>query len=75
MYIVYVLSFVWFGEEMTALRDYILVDYNPVYVQVTHEYYRLVVQLNFHSFWYSSFSSELLFTLWSGDCLLKNHWI
>ena len=39
--IVYILSFFLFGEEMTAYEVLFFGGYNPVYVMVTHEYYRL----------------------------------
>ena len=40
--IVYLISFLLFGEEMTAAEGLLFGGFNPVYVQVKHEYWRLV---------------------------------
>ena len=36
------MSFVWFGEEMNALEGLYFGGFNPVYIQLSHEYYRLL---------------------------------
>ena len=40
--LVYAMSFVWFGEEMNALEGLYFGGFNPVYIQLSHEYYRLL---------------------------------
>ena len=39
---IYVLSFFMFGEEMNAYEGLLFGGYNPVYIQLTHEYFRLI---------------------------------
>ena len=39
---IYILSFFMFGEEMNAYEGLIFGGYNPVYIQITHEYFRLI---------------------------------
>lgn len=40
--LVYAMSFVLFGEEMNALEGLYFGGFNPVYIQLSHEYYRLL---------------------------------
>lgn len=40
--VVYVISFVLFGEEMTVYDGMTFGAYNPVFVRYNHEYYRLI---------------------------------
>lgn len=40
--IVYMISFFLFGEEMNAYEGMVFGGYNPLYVYLNHEYYRLI---------------------------------
>lgn len=40
--VVYVISFLLFGEEMNVLEGIVFGGYNPVLVSVNHDYYRLI---------------------------------
>ena len=71
--IVYILSFFLFGEEMTAYEGLFFGGYNPVYVMVTHEYYRLFTA-NFIHFGFLHLAVNC-YSLYGLGCLLKNHWI
>lgn len=46
--IVYIISFFLFGEEMNALQALTLGAYNPIYVYVNHEYWRLLTSHFIH---------------------------
>ena len=58
--IVYILSFFLFGEEMTAYEGLFFGGYNPVYVMVTHEYYRLFTSMFLHFGWEHLFNNMLV---------------